>query len=274
MKNRRAILLLMLSVSCGLLTMYAFRSYVSKTTEANIPAASIRTTPVVVAAFDLKAGIEIKPSQIKIIEWPADFVPKGTFSEIKSVDKRIPKHTVTAGEPVLTPTLLPAGSNAGLSSLIQDDYRAMSVGVNDIVGVAGFVKPGARVDVVVTMRLHQDEGRPVSISRTILQNVRVLAIDQTTEEVPGSKPVVVSVVTLQVSPKEAQILSYGTHNGKLSLALRNPVDGQHLALPGTTQSDLMDIIEEVVDEKEAVVTGRPKRVVEMVRGAALSRELL
>jgi pilus assembly protein CpaB len=274
MKNRRAIRFLLLSVGCGLITMFAFRNYVSQTKVANLPTAVVVTEPVVVAAFDLKAGVEIKSSQLEIKEWPVDFLPKGTFSGLEPIDKRIPKHTITAGEPILNHTLLPPGSNAGLGSLIQDDHRAMSVRVDEVVGVAGFVKPDSRVDVLVTLKLVREGGKPTSYSRTILQNVRVLAIDQSMEAVPGSKPLLVSVVTLQVSPKEAQILSFGSVNGRLSLAMRNPVDGGHLALPGTTQMDLMDVIDDVVDDSEEVATGQPKRVVEMVRGAALSRELL
>lgn len=273
MKNRRAIRFLMLSVGCGLITMFAFKNYVSQTTQT-LPTATVRTQPVVVAAFDLKAGVEIKSSQLQVMEWPADFLPKGTFAGLELVDKRIPRHTITAGEPILIHTLLPPGSEAGLGAMIQDSHRAMSVRVDDVVGVAGFVKPGSRVDVLVTLKLIRDGSHPTSYSRTILQNVRVLAIDQSMEAVPGSKPELVSVVTLQVSPKEAQILSYGSVNGRLSLAMRNPIDNGHLALRGTTQTDLMDIVDEIAEEKEAVVTGQPKRVVEMVRGAALSRELL
>jgi len=275
MKNRRALMFLLLSGFCGLFTVYAFQSIVTRTSGTSTDF-QIETAPVVVAGALLPAGTEILSDHLSIIEWPAAYLPSGSFSGKQPVDKRIPKHDIAPGEPVMSHALLPLGSIPGLSSLIQDNHRAMSVKVDAVIGVAGFVKPQSRVDVLATF--HKGFGSktgPTTYSRTILQNVKVLAVDQTTESVPGSKPTIVSVVTLQVNPREAQILSFASAEGKLQLSLRNPADPGLPVLSSTVPTDLMDAVPAVQKPvKKKVAKSRSRDTVEIIRGSVVTREYL
>jgi pilus assembly protein CpaB len=277
MMNRRAILFLLLSISFGLLTVYIFKTAVSK------PAPSggeftIEVTPVVVAGIDLEAGVEIETIQLDVQEWPTALLPRGTFPSRRLLGKRIPVHTITAGEPILASALLVEGETAGLDSLIDTDHRAMSVKVDAVVGVAGFIRPGSRVDVLASLREIHIDRVATPYARTILQNIKVLAVDQNLTDVPGSAPEVVSVVTLQVTPAEAQILSYGSSQGKLQLALRNPVDDSLLALRSTLPKDLMDALIPVkpvpTRKQKKAVSPPPRNSIEIIRGSVSSREYL
>lgn len=275
MRNRSAIVFLMLSVVCGLLTMFFFKNWVATTSTTIEEDTEIVTSPVVVAKENLPAGSTIDIAMLETMEWPIAYLPEGTFSEADPLDQRVPRRAIMAGEPVLSAALLPPGTLAGLPALIESDSRAMSVEVDAVVGVAGFVKPGTHVDVLATMRLQGENRRAVNYARTILQNVKVLAIDQTLEDLTDAQAELVNVVTLQVSPSEAQLLSFASANGKLKLALRNPGDDGRASIPGTKDADLMDQVTIVEDEIEAAGEDIPVGpMVELIRGAKLERDYL
>jgi pilus assembly protein CpaB len=197
-------------------------------------------TPVVIALSDLPVGEALDPRQLDSIAWPEAHLPAGTVSSTGALEGRILKRPVVAGEPILESALLPAGTVGGLTSVIEPSHRAVSVKVDQVVGVAGFVKPGARVDVLTTLRKvngSDDHAR----SRVILQNVPVLAVDQKMQTASDGKPELVNVVTLSVDPDQSQRLVLGAHEGKLQLALRNPSDSEILQLRSVTAADVLGI---------------------------------
>jgi pilus assembly protein CpaB len=185
---------------------------------------SIPTRPVVVAAADLDVGAELRRDDIRIIDWPANAVPANAISDPKDVIGRGIVLPVIQNEPILPNKLAQVGSGGGLPPAIPPGLRAVSVRVNEVIGVAGYVLPGTRVDVVATV---SPTGSSADMtSKVVLTNVQVLAagtkIDRDGEN--RDKPIAVSVVTLLVNPDEAERLTLASTEGKIQLALRNPLD--------------------------------------------------
>jgi pilus assembly protein CpaB len=184
---------------------------------------TIPTKPVVVAATDLDVGAELTRDEIRIIDWPANAVPAGAFSDPKDVIGRGIVLPVIQNEPILPMKLASPEAGAGLPPAIPPGLRAVSVRVNEVIGVAGYVLPGTRVDVVATIN---PSGQSTDITtKVVLTNVQVLAsgtkIDRETDK---NKPMPVTVVTLLVDPEEAERLTLASTEGKIQLALRNPLD--------------------------------------------------
>ena len=191
----------------------------------NVPARTISlpTTPVVVAAADLDLGAELRAEDLRVIQWPADAVPGGAFNSPDQLVKRGLIRPVAQNEPFLPAQLAPTEAGAGLPPVIPEGFRALSVRVNDVVGVAGYVLPGTRVDVITTIN---PTNQPTDVSsKVILTNVTVLAAGTKIETgEKDNKPVQVSVVTLMVTPEESERLTLASTEGKIQLALRNPMD--------------------------------------------------
>ena len=181
-------------------------------------------TFVAVAARNLPTGSRITEEDVKLVAWPARNPVPGAFSEVKPILDRGLVAAVGENEPFTETKLAPLGSGAGLPPSIPPGMRAMSVKVDEVIGVAGFVVPGTRVDLVVTLRgTGQTEE---SMSRTVASNVLVLTagtkFDQ--EQAKDGKPQPSTVVTLAVSPSDAERVALASSEGKISLALRNPLD--------------------------------------------------
>jgi pilus assembly protein CpaB len=198
---------------------------------------SIPTRPVVVAAADLDIGAELRREDIRIIEWPANGVPANSISDPKDVIGRGLILPVIENEPFLPMKLASKEAGAGLPPVIPPGLRAVSVRVTEVIGVAGYVLPGTRVDVVATM---SPTGNGADMTtKVILTNVQVLAagtkIDRETDK---NKPMPVSVVTMLVNPEEAERLTLASTEGKIQLALRNPLDKTIPATPGVRPSAL------------------------------------
>ena len=188
----------------------------------NANAATLQSRDVVVARTNLPVSEPIRALQLEIVRWPESVVPPGSLASIEEATDRVPRRSFHAGEPVLTTGLFESGASAGLSPLISENMRAVSVEVDQVIGIAGFVQPGTRVDVVATIK---GRGRAVDpYSKVILQDVRVLAVDQTLEEHGSGPSETVNVVTLEVSPEDAEKGAFAAHQGRLQLALRNPTD--------------------------------------------------
>ena len=201
---------------------------------------SIPTKPVVVAAADLDIGAQLTRDDIRIIDWPANAMPAGAFNDPKDVIGRGVVLPVIQNEPILPLKLASTEAGAGLPPAIPPGLRAVSVRVNEVIGVAGYVLPGTRVDVVATVN---PTGQNTDItSKVVLTNVQVLAagtkIERDTER---NKPMPVSVVTLLVDPEEAERLTLASTEGKIQLALRNPLDKTMPATRGIKPSVLLGI---------------------------------
>lgn len=175
--------------------------------------------PVVVAATAIPFGAKIQADQIKILNWPADNIPEGAYTRADEVVGKFTNQKLMSGEVVLHERAVEFGGGSSLSMQIAPTRRAITVRVNDVIGVGGFLLPGNRVDVLATRMTEERRAQ----TRTLLQNLKVLAVDQSAQA-DKDKPVVVRAVTLEVDPPEAELLVAATEEGTVQLALRNPED--------------------------------------------------
>lgn len=194
------------------------------------------TQQIVVAAEPLHIGQRIDASNLRTIGWPAGDPINGMFTKVPDCVGRAVITPVAANEPILEANLAPTGAGAGLPATIPEGMRAVSVAVNDVVGVAGFVVPGTSVDVLVTGAVTGGHGG--NVTRTILEDVPVLAAGQKIEQDRAGKPETVPVVTLLVSPEDADKLTMASTEGKIQLALRNTVDTTTMSPPPVLQNVL------------------------------------
>ena len=197
-----------------------------------------RTVPVVVATQDMTFGTRLEAEHIRLVEYPASALPRGFYSNPDSVLAQSTRVFLMEGEPILSSKLSSVGG--GLSLRIPEEMRAISLSVNEITGVTGFVLPGDRVDVLVT--IDNVNGSNVSVTRTILQNIEVLASGAKTEPTKkNNSQITVQTITLLVDPKGAEALALGLHQGEVHLVLRNPVDAEILAATPTDTRDVMNL---------------------------------
>jgi pilus assembly protein CpaB len=194
--------------------------------------------PLIVAAQALPFGSVITAESVKTIHVPESLFPKGGFSRTEDVLERSVVSSIEADEPIVAVRIAPKGSGLGLSPMIPPGLRAIAVRVNEVVGVAGFVLPGMRVDVLVT-------GRPPNINdtvtTTVLQNIPVLSAGQTIQADTKGQPISATVVTLLVSPTEAEALTLANSEGHIQLILRNNSDQQLTHPPGRQSHELYAI---------------------------------
>lgn len=237
MRNRRAITFLGLAIILGLVASFVAQRWL----ESQRPIAlrdGTTTRSVVVARMDAGVGSALSAELVQTADWPEKHVPVGAFAKPSALDGRVVRRALAAGEPVLESSLLPSGAAAGLLSVIGENRRAVSVKVDDVIGVAGFVRPGARVDVLATLR-RIDQPNSMPYSKVILQDVPVLAVDQRMEEAKNGEPELVNVVTLEVDPSQSEQLIYSAHEGRLQLALRNPGDNEIVKTSSIGVADLL-----------------------------------
>jgi pilus assembly protein CpaB len=196
----------------------------------------VATRVVVVARSPLRFGSALTAQNLREVEWPGEAVPANSFSSISELtrgDKRVVLASIEANEPVVGNKITGPGQKATLSALIDDGMKAVTVRVNDVEGVAGFVLPGDRVDVLLTRHGEKE----ASSSDVVLQNVKVLAIDQIADE-RAEKPVVVKAVTLEVDTISAQKLALAAAAGNLSLVLRKAGDSAQESARRVTITDI------------------------------------
>jgi len=222
MTNRiRVFIVLALAITVGGVFAFATYRYVQRVPAAT--ASGIQTRPVVVAVANLDLGASLRREDVRTIDWPAESVPAGAFDNVQDVIGRGLIQPVVQNEAILPNKLASKEAGAGLPPVIKPGYRALSVRVNDVIGVAGYVLPGTHVDVVVT--INPTNSQTDITSKIVLTNVEVLAsgtkIERDSEQ---GKPIAVSVVTLLVNPAEAEKLTLASTEGKIQLALRNPLD--------------------------------------------------
>jgi pilus assembly protein CpaB len=176
------------------------------------------TVPVVMAAIGIPMGTKIEPRHLAVIQMLEDTAPDGAFKAAAEVEGKVALAEILKGEILLAGRFADQGGGSALAAVVGENMRAVSVRVNDVVGVAGFLLPGNRVDVVAAYRDGQQ-----TRSETVLQNVKVLAVDQSASA-DKNEPVVVRAVTLEVTPKDAEALILASQRGAIQLALRNPLD--------------------------------------------------
>jgi pilus assembly protein CpaB len=227
MKSTRAIVMILLSLIAGVAAVILAAQWVGQQAAEN-------TTPVVVASRDLDLGTPLSPAMVQVVPWPSGAVPAGSFKELKQLEGRVARSPAFKGEPILEAKLAPQGTKGGLNSIIPGGKRAISVRVNEVVGVAGFALPGSYVDIMVNTRDSKDS----AVSKIVLKRILVLAVAQEANR-DETKPKVVNAVTLEVTPEEAEKIDLARSIGSLSLVLRNSIDQQDMETAGVRRDDLL-----------------------------------
>ncbi|HEY7169302.1 MAG TPA: Flp pilus assembly protein CpaB [Vicinamibacterales bacterium] len=274
----RVLIVLVLALTAGGVLAFGTYNYLQKTPAQ--AASTIPTTPVVVAATDLDLGATLTKDDVRVIQWPANAVPQGAIKDPNEVVDRGLVLPVIQNEPILPLKLASKEAGAGLPPVITPGLRAVSVRVNEVIGVAGYVVPGTRVDVVVTMSPTNKQEE--TTSKVILTDVAVLAagtkIERDTEK---GKPIPVNVVTLLVNPDESERLTLAATEGKIQLALRNPLDKDNPQTKGIRPAMLLGSAPPVRQTPRAlpvqakVAQAAPDApTVEIIRGDKRAREVV
>jgi len=256
----KGIILLVISLVLGLGAVQWIRGLTKNTPQI--------TASIVVAKSNLNFGDRISSKDLQLVRWPTDALPEGAFTDVAQIagpgQDRVVLRPIEPNEPVLASKVSGSGGKASLSTVIDQNMRAMTIHVNDATGVAGFITPGDRVDIILT---RDDGGNSKETSKTdiLLQNILVRGIDQEANE-RKEKPTVVKAVTVEVTPADAQKLTLGSNIGTLSLALRNLASSQQVTTRSLSVKDLQP-------EAALVAPPRPKATglrIEIIRGTGTS----
>ena len=208
-----------------------------RTRESEVQRAMAHTVEVVVAAKDIPLGAKLEPGAVKLVRWARDGVPQGAFTDPQAVAGSFARSQFLANEPVVASKLFMGEESSGVMPLlIPAGMRAMSVPVDEVADISGFVEPHTRVDILVAVS--GTGGGETSFSRIVLQNIEVLAVAQEIEHVKD-EPQVVKVVTLLVTPTDAEKLTLASHEGMLRLAMRNYSDSKIIATSGIAVGELL-----------------------------------
>jgi pilus assembly protein CpaB len=199
--------------------------------------AAVTAVQIALAANDLEVGTVLKETDIKLSDWPGQ-VPQGATSKPADLIGRGVTTKIVAKEPIIEARLAPKGAGGGLAAMIPPGMRAVAVRVNEVVGVAGFVVPGMRVDILISGNTPGNNQNVGTLTRTLLQNIEVLSAGQDFKKDAEGKPVIVQVVNLLVTPEQAEQLSLAAQQTSIQLVLRNPLDRDVAKTPGTALSHL------------------------------------
>ena len=234
--NKRFLTVLGLAAVLALVVSAIF--YQISTSAGSQRKTMVETKEVVVATNPLAMGATIKSTDLRMAAWPAANLPAGSFGKIEDVVDRVALSSIITAEPVLEGRLANKGSGLGLSPMIPPGNRAVSVRVNDVISVAGFVFPGSRVDVLVTGIPRGVQTQTGTVTRTILSNIQVLSAGKNIQPDAKGQPENVVVVTLLVTPEQAEVLTLASNEGRIQLALRNNTDDQRPPSVGALATEL------------------------------------
>lgn len=242
--QRRASLFMALAVLlAGIASVLTYYWLQSRETELRDEIqGTARSQSVVVANEDIQAGTAISAESVRLVSFPREAVPDGVFDEMSRVSGRIAVSPFRRNEPILETKLAPVEvTRGGIATRTGRDKRAMAVHVDEVVAVAGFIHPGDHVDVLATLQTDDDKSRPVT--KMILENVPVLATGgnatDTSTNAPGGNAEGPHVMTLEVSPREAEKLALAASEGRLHLVLRHPLNGETIDTDGATVEGLL-----------------------------------
>ena len=233
MNRARIFIVLLVAILVGGTLSYAVYNFLQ-----NRPVTVVRTPEknVVVAVGPLPLGTLIKEEQLKFVSWPATNLPPGYFERKEDLVSRGLIQPVVENEPILESKLAPKGTGAGLPPVIPKGMRALSIRANEIIGVAGYVTVGTHVDVVLTAT---PPGAQEVVSKIVLQNVEVASAGQVIQKDPEGKPQTVTVVTVFVTPEDAEKITTASSQGVFQLALRHPLDLEEAKTKGSQLSQLI-----------------------------------
>jgi pilus assembly protein CpaB len=266
MRNKRLILALTGAVLCGMLGVTLVTRYL-----ASVSAYTKDLNNIVVAKSEIPLGAKITAEHLALTAIPNGSAPDGVFRKVEEVVGRVAITPIGVKEPITTLKLAPEGVGAGLTAVIPEGYRAMTIKVDDVVGVSGFVMPGSYVDIVAVITPVGQGSAVGPISKIVLQNIKVLAsgarIDSPQDQ---RQPNEAKAVTVQVTPKQAEKLVLAANEGKLQLVMRNYGDQEDAETAGANKASLLggDAVipdpgpttEKKLETKTAVVRPRPRRM--------------
>jgi len=245
--NRRFFIMLSIALLLSFLAAYVAKSWIQG------QAVPDKGVSVVAAAIEIPFGVKIEESQVKLIAWPGDSAPpQGAFTSKEQVVNKVAMNKFYPDEVITEKRISEYLGGSTLSALIAKEYRAISVRVDDVVGVAGFILPGNKIDILATK---MDRTANKAATRTLLQNIKVLAVDQEASQ-EKEKPAIVRAVTLELKPDQAETMVQAMQEGKIQLTLRNPLD-----------SVVEDKVVEVAEVKATPVVDRVrsrKRVLKVI----------
>lgn len=260
MKNTRGIVMLVMALLAGLAAVVLAGKWIQQQGRSE-------GGRIAVAMLDLQLGSRISPEMIQMVAWPAGSIPVGAFSDPGALDGRVAKTTLTRGEPLLESKLAPVGSRGGLSAVVGEGKRAITVRVNDVIGVAGFALPGNYVDIMVNTQAEgaKSNDKDRTISKIVLEHILVLAVAQEAGR-DETKPKVVNAVTLEVTPEQAERIDLARSVGTLSLVLRNQIDPALAKTAGATKDSLLAAGPAPLPVKLAAPARRPLGAAPVSRG--------
>jgi pilus assembly protein CpaB len=235
MKNKRALVMMAVAILLGIGAVVLASRWLLGQSGAHV-------SRIAIATADVNRGERLGADMVRMADWPVKDAPLDAFTDLSKLNDRVLKANVLKGEPLSESKLAPAGTTGGLSALIGEGRRAITVRVNDVIGVAGFALPGNYVDIIVHTQRDPgagERGAAQHISKIVLERILVLAVAQEVSR-DETKPKVVNAVTLEVTPEQAENLDLARGVGTLSLALRNQVDSSVPATTGATKLTLLD----------------------------------
>ena len=235
MRNKRFFIVLVGALIFGVLAAVSVSRYLS-----SAQAYTKNLSKVAVAKVQIPLGTKIVAEQITVVQFPKESTPDGTFESADKLVGRVVVVNIPAREPITETRLAPEGTAAGLSAVIPEGYRAMTVKVDDAAGISGFIMPGAFVDVVVVIDPREGSGMQDPISKIVLQNIKVLANGQNIDKPENQREAnSVKAVTLQVTPEQAEKLALASNEGKLQLVMRNQIDQGDEQTKGVNKRELI-----------------------------------
>jgi len=239
--------MLLLALTSGVVAALLALRYLRERTTP-LMASEPKRVNIVLSARSLAVGSVVTERDVKLMTWPGDALPSGYIRSVKDAVGRGVITPLAENEPLLAAKMSTKESGGGLPIIIRDGMRAVSVRVDEVIGVAGFVLPGTRVDVMLTLDKNTNN-RPQAITKTLLQNVQTLAAGQSVTRDKEGKPQTVTVITVLVSPDDAELLALAAKEGRLQLALRNTLDTLAVSTSGARADRL----------SPSAANSRPKR---------------
>lgn len=280
MVNWKAILPITLSLAIAATGTYLLYRWTQKQTATKeVVMADVEAVPVAVASVDLPWGTKITGEMVKMTPFLKESLPPGYFKSVDALKDRVLIEGLKQGDPIVTHRLAPEDiRSGGVPAVLKPGKRALAVKGDKVIGISGFINPGNRVDVLVTMR---DPTKKIDRTKMILQDILVLATGTQIQQNDKGEPAPVDVYTLEVTPKEAEKLALSAAEGKLQFALRNLVDVEAVKTPGTTISQTLTGYEEKfapVAKATGKKVSKPKRVrrksntIEIIKGTTVSKK--
>jgi pilus assembly protein CpaB len=265
MRNKRFLVVLVGALIFGVLAAVSVSKYLS-----SAQAFSKNLNKVAVAKVPIAIGSKIIPEQIMVVQFPKESTPDGAFDSPEKLAGRVAVVNIGAREPITEARLAAEGTAAGLSAVIPEGYRAMTVKVDDAAGISGFIMPGSLVDIVVTIDPEKGSGHQDPVSKIVLQNIKVLANGQNIDKPENEREAnSVKAVTLQVTPEQAEKLALAATEGKLQLVMRNQVDQGDEQTPGVNKRNLLGgETAQPVPEPGALKSEQPKQESKPMRRSA------